>query len=809
MNIFMKVLFPTLLCSLIGGVPVLWASWVTDGTPLCTSAGSQFSPEIIPDFSGGAIVAWEDLRDGFSDIYAQHINAAGTVQWTANGLPICVAEGSQDNLGATSDGSGGAILTWRVQGSSDTDIYVQSISASGTVQWTADGVCPYVATGSQQYPQVISDDSGGAIVTWQDNRAGEADIYVQRISVSGTIQWATEGVPLCTAVGSQFNPQVTSDGSGGAIVTWHDRRTGPEGDIYAQRISASGTIQWTIDGAPLCTSPGYQSYPQITSDGSGGAIVMWGEYLSDYNTDIYVQRISASGTVQWATNGVPICVAPGTSEHPKVISDGSGGAIMTWGDFRASDGDIYAQRISASGTVQWTTDGTPLCTLPGNQAHPKATPDGSGGAILAWSDYRTGDFDLYVQRISASGEALWTSDGIPLCTVWGPLGAFLITSDGSGGAVMTWGDYRSGESDIYAQQIDGQGRAGRIEPAIHSVSDVPGDEGGWVNLTWDASPVDYHLGEITEYTVWRALVTPATQVELPGGAEVIYDPPETIKTVQTDQGAPILRPASLNGEMYYWELISSMAAYRLQGYSMISETLFDSTAVSSEYHYFQVIAHTSDPAVFWISEPDSGYSLDNLAPGAVTGLAGRQVYGPEGLQMTWAPNTEPDLSVYHVYRGTDPDFLPDASHLLAAVHDTTMIDPDWDMAFGLNYKVAAVDIHDNRGILALLSPGDVSGIEDSLPGAANFLAQNHPNPFNPSTTIDFSIERPGRVTLRVFDLGGRVVRTLLESRKYDEGRYKVSWDGIDNSGSFIASGVYFYRLESGGFSETKRMTLLR
>ena len=65
----------------------------------------------------------------------------------------------------------------------------------------------------------------------------------------------TVNVPLCTAGGNQYNARVSSDGAGGAIVAWHDRRTGSNADIYAQRVDASGTVLWTTNGVALSTAP--------------------------------------------------------------------------------------------------------------------------------------------------------------------------------------------------------------------------------------------------------------------------------------------------------------------------------------------------------------------------------------------------------------------------------------------------------------------------------------------------------------------------------------------------------------------------
>ncbi len=95
---------------------------------------------------------------------------------------------------------------------------------------------------------------------------------------------------------------------------------------------------------------------------------------------------------------------------------------------------------------------------------------------------------------------------------------------------------------------------------------------------------------------------------------------------------------------------------------------------------------------------------------------------------------------------------------------------------------------------------------------ANRLNHARPNPFNPRTTIEYSVSAPGRVTLRVYDLSGRVVRTLVD-RDTAAGEHKVVWDGTTDSGHRAASGVYFVRMEAAGhtdaFRATRKLVLLK
>ncbi|MBU8872048.1 MAG: T9SS type A sorting domain-containing protein [Gemmatimonadales bacterium] len=89
------------------------------------------------------------------------------------------------------------------------------------------------------------------------------------------------------------------------------------------------------------------------------------------------------------------------------------------------------------------------------------------------------------------------------------------------------------------------------------------------------------------------------------------------------------------------------------------------------------------------------------------------------------------------------------------------------------------------------------------------LSQNHPNPFNPQTTIAFEIPNQTLVSLRVFDVAGRLVRELMSAETYGQGRHEATWWGRNDAGRQMSSGTYFYRLEAGEFSETKRMILIK
>lgn len=134
----------------------------------------------------------------------------------------------------------------------------------------------------------------------------------------------------------------------------------------------------------------------------------------------------------------------------------------------------------------------------------------------------------------------------------------------------------------------------------------------------------------------------------------------------------------------------------------------------------------------------------------------------------------------------------------------------YDARNGLTYDVGTTVPFESDGALGTASsPMTLStgSVRDGMPTAFR-LMQNHPNPFNPATTIRFELPRPGRVVLTIYNVSGQRVRTLV-NRDYGPGRYRASWDGVTDGGGRASSGVYFYRLTAGPFSSVRKMVLLK
>jgi hypothetical protein len=221
-------------------------------------------------------------------------------------------------------------------------------------------------------------------------------------------------------------------------------------------------------------------------------------------------------------------------------------------------------------------------------------------------------------------------------------------------------------------------------PAILSVTDVPLDQGGKVKLRWRASTLESPGAEpadlVTQYFIWREI-------------------PEAAFMRAPSASATRLRRTRTATRDYFWEFVVALPASRFPGYSYTAATTSDSTERGNPRTAFLVQARNADATRWWDSPPDSGYSVDNLAPPTPSPFTVR--YGASGNALHWRASRAPDLLSYRLHRGPVRDFVPGATNLVASPTDTAFFDPAPSMQF---YKLAAEDVHGNLSHYVLVAP---------------------------------------------------------------------------------------------------------
>lgn len=787
-----------LLASALVWAPAAQAEWSYDAEVnnlVCAALGDQNAVQVVGDGAGGYIAVWVDERGADSDIYAQRLDAAGGVSWNAAGVAVCTAAGDQTAPRVVCDGAGGAIVVW-VDGRVDSsDVYAQRVDADGAVQWTTDGVVVSAAHGYQDGVALAADGFGGAYIAWEQRRSNpaEEDAYAQLVDASGALQWGAGGIALSDSTGAQGSVDIASD-PGGAIFVWSDDRA-PEGGIHAARTDASGVVLWSSDASLMLGGSLAWDDPVIMSDGWGGAFVTCEATRGFGELDILGQRVNVVGAPLWGVGGLILCDAGGDQYDVRMVTDNDGGVILAWSDERsASRSDVYAMRVDGWGTNLWPLYSTGLMVSGGTDgaASPDLVPDGAGGAVIAWHGGHTGYEDIYAQRVDAIGNIEWALGGEDVSSAFGQKWEPRIVTDGMGGGVVFWSDFRNTVSfDVYAQRIERNGYLGYPAPEITTVQDHPDDQGGEMMVSWTPSYLDvWPNDQVGYYTAWTRYAGTSRSARTAG----------LPWQLDTREAGALARQG--------WEYAGQVQAYQLSEYSLTVSTYGDSSGAGTVWTDVMVLAHSYIPDDSWASASAMGYSIDNWAPGVPGPLTAEDVAWD--VELLWSPSRyrDEDLSHYDVHRSSVSGFIPDASTLIATSVDTFFTDQDPGQSTWY-YRVVAEDVHGNEsGPSEEASAAPGTGVDDSEIATVLTIRGNTPNPFNPLTTLEYDLPIGGHVRLDVFTASGDLIATIEDGFR-EAGRRQAVWDGTDAAGRQAPSGVYFAMIEAGEETAVHKMVLLK
>jgi hypothetical protein len=158
----------------------------------------------------------------------------------------------------------------------------------------------------------------------------------------------------------------------------------------------------------------------------------------------------------------------------------------------------------------------------------------------------------------------------------------------------------------------------------------------------------------------------------------------------------------------------------------------------------------------------------------------------------------------------DFTIISGANYVQAPV-DWTMFEYDLEAYAGQQIRIG-IQCLSNDAFIFLVDDVEIMGGTDAtdptVPSVVTNLYGNYPNPFNPETTIRYSVAEDGPVTIDVFNSRGQLVKTLVNDSKA-AGNHSVVWDGRDNNGSSVSSGIYYYKMYAGKYSSTRKMILMK
>lgn len=565
--------------------------------------------------------------------------------------------------------------------------------------------------------------------------------------------------------------------------------------LFLSIIYAGSSFAWQDNGVPICTAPESQGCPFIISDGVGGAIIAWGDWRSFVDGDIYAQRVDNAGNILWQEDGAIVITATGDQTGGMIVGDGSDGAIIVWRDTRSdSMYDIYAQRVDGNGILLWEIDGVPVCTSQYYTYVFDLTPDDSGGAFVGWIE--TDDIwwdtlqDVNIQRIDKDGNLLWGPYGTRICTTAsGLVGTDIsIVGDGTGAVIVIWVDGRNGwpKSDIYAQRIDGAGNAlwGEVEgvPVCTTLSrkylpQLCVDEEQGVVIVWDQHEGIYtqKLG-ISGNILWEESGVPICSTAKSGVRSCVSD----------DSGGAIIvwedwREVNLDNKHWDTDIYAQRidrdgnVLWQEQGVLVCEDTAQQCNPQLTGDGYGGAI-------IFWM----------DIRQGHVGGLYAQRL-NSQGVTL-WDISGVPICVWDEGREGRNNPLITTDGESGAII---TWEDPR-------SFHTTRSDIYAQR-----VDSAGLTGIKE-MPGKIPkvTLFQNYPNPFLQTTKIRYELDIEREALLQICDLTGRVVRTLINEHQ-KPGFYSIHWDGKSDSGDNLPNGIYFFKLNVGDETYSRKMIVLK
>jgi len=627
---------------------------------------------------------------------------------------------------------------------------------------------------------------------------GGFDIFLAKFNSSGVHQWSKRfgdaglnDAALALAIDNLGNVIIGGRFSGTTNFGGGGLTTAGGMDAFLAKFDPTGAHQWSqkfgdatdqsIEGLASALGDVY-----ATGTFSGTVNLGGSNLVSAGKSDIMLARFNSSGAHQWSKSF-------GNSDYQygvDVDTDGSvvmllanfagtayfGGSVLT----SAGGTDIAVARFTAAGAHVWSK------SFGDSDAQTGFALDYSGGSVFV-SGYFEGTLnfghtlgagssgrDAFLARLSSGdGSEVWSQHfGYNTNDDFG----FDVQSNGTqtffGGRFQR--DINLGyNGTLFSPARDYEGFLAKVsltpqEPAIRSVTDVKRDQGGKVEIRFVRSDYD------------------ALTSVLPIRNYEVYLRDDPLNAAAAGARAA---PASET-----WLLAGEAPPHGLGEYYTLAFTQQDSTiATGLHSSVYKVRAVTDDPSVYIESLPLSGYSLDNLAPTIPLNFV---IHDGE---LSWRGGGEGDIAYYTVYGSADAF---DESAQVIDYTTTTRMDVT-TRAFA-RYYVTATDRAGNES-----RPASLEGARAGTASTPRTLSVSaFPNPFNPATTLRYTVPASGHVNIAVYDAHGALVATLFDGERA-AGAYSVKWDGHTESAAIAASGIYFARIEHNGATRAYKLVVLK
>jgi len=455
-----------------------WSNNTAVNTSICDTTGDQATPKIASTSDGGCYIMWFDNRLPNYKVYLQRLDAAGNKKFGTQGLLVSsnTQNSSLQDFNIDVDPSGNAVLVFTDVRSGIINPYAYLVSPDGTLLWGPNGVALTDSVNvSQNIPVVAATSDGNYVFSWVYG-SGPNRIAMQKLNAVGLPQWGAPRKLRGTGAENFNYPRLVRSDNGSVIMNW-DAYTGNVATtatikIFVQKFAADSTRQWTLPQDTvqnLGRVAGISFQPTPVSDGNNGVLIYWVDDR-DINSrqSIWAQRINSAGVIQFPKNGSEGSLLS-TNNHfspTATYLSATGETVMFWTETNGGQtivGGLYGQKFDATGNRQWGANGIEFKALDNNQLSFLSVYSIDTSVVVSYTEaiFGSGNGLVKASRIGSSSAFHWPGNIITASSILSSKIRKQSAMDKtSGQTVMTWSDNRSGQGDIYAQNLKFDGGAG-------------------------------------------------------------------------------------------------------------------------------------------------------------------------------------------------------------------------------------------------------------------------------------------------------------------------------------------------------------
>ncbi|MFL2982855.1 MAG: T9SS type A sorting domain-containing protein [Candidatus Neomarinimicrobiota bacterium] len=463
-----------------------------DGAPIRQGVHVEWYRTVVPGNAGEAIFVWSDTRYGMRNIFAHKIDQDGQLLWGDNGAVVTNLPGRQEDPVAITDGLGGMFVAWvDYRFDEQGDIFFQHLNSDGQTLMDEDGVALAQVEGKQITINMCTDSVGGVFVTWQDKRSGiDDDIYGTHISSFHDIVAPGTGVPIVVEGGNQNAKTIEYAGNSDAFIAWADFREGANADIYGQRLNSSMESLFQENGISIAATDEQELKPRATFVLGSTSFIAWKE--GDESSKVLYQFIDENGLIFESAIGITDSEALQTA--PRVKRSSSGDIFVNWKDLRDDpiDGDQYFQKVDSNGNKQWG-DGVRIDPVEDIDFSARFSASLDGGLNVIWERGTFPDVNILFQNINSNG-GYGLGEPVFISNASGYQFSPILVGTNQGMTFGIYGDQGTGSIDLKVQKIGSDYTLQWDDNGVTAMSGLDGD----VNYT-----SAYRVSERDLYLIWE------------------------------------------------------------------------------------------------------------------------------------------------------------------------------------------------------------------------------------------------------------------------------------------------------------------